>query len=109
DAASRLCLGCHDGTVALDSFRGKNGPGGTKSINDFRNDAEKYNPNIGGSTAADGSIINTSIGAGVADLSNDHPVGFRALVVEGNAAADASGAVTEYRYKPISYITNQGL
>jgi len=109
DSATRLCLGCHDGTVALDSFRGKDNGSTGASINQYRDDSKMYNPNLGGSTAADGTITNTNVGDGVADLSNDHPVGFRALVIEGNASTDTSGAVTEYRYKPITYITNSGL
>jgi len=63
DGASRLCLSCHDGTVALDSFMGKDQSrvtGGT----------------IG--TAGHGSPT-ANLGT---DLSNDHPVGFRAQYKE---------------------------
>ncbi len=48
DASSKLCLSCHDGTVALDNFGGKTN--GTNFI--------------GG-----GALIGT-------DLSNDHPISF---------------------------------
>jgi predicted CXXCH cytochrome family protein len=53
DMGSRLCLSCHDGTVALDSFGGKTG-----------------------SQMAMGSI---SLGT---DLSNDHPVGIGVIYDE---------------------------
>jgi predicted CXXCH cytochrome family protein len=48
DASSKLCLSCHDGTVALDNF------GGTTTGTNF----------IGG-----GALVGT-------DLSNDHPISF---------------------------------
>jgi predicted CXXCH cytochrome family protein len=54
DATSRLCLSCHDGTVALDSFGGTT-TGGTTFL-----------------TAADPEYIGT-------DLRNDHPIGSRAI------------------------------
>jgi hypothetical protein len=42
DRESRLCMGCHDGTVALDSFGGTTGtnyiPGGANIGTDLRND-----------------------------------------------------------------------
>jgi len=42
DRGSRLCLSCHDGTVALDSFGGKTGtnfiPGGAKIGTDLSDD-----------------------------------------------------------------------
>jgi predicted CXXCH cytochrome family protein len=56
DKRSRLCLGCHDGTVALDSFGGKTG--------------ENYMP-------GDGLVGK--------DLSNDHPIGSDAIYDVGNA------------------------
>lgn len=76
DGASRLCLSCHDGSVALDSFMGKNG-------------------------ASDGMAIGTA-GHGEAtanlgvDLSNDHPVGFRAVYQENK------GSGGHYYYKPLA-------
>ena len=88
DNATRLCLSCHDGTVALDSFRGKNGGPTGKSISDFKDDTKLYNPNIGGANVGDSS----------ADLSNDHPVGYSAHVDE------TKGSGTEYYYKPIAGI-----
>ena len=52
DSTSRLCLSCHDGTVALDSFGGATG---TTFL-----------------TAADPEYVGT-------DLRNDHPIGSRAI------------------------------
>jgi predicted CXXCH cytochrome family protein len=52
DGSSKLCLSCHDGTVALDSFGGATG---TTFM-----------------TSADDAYIGT-------DLRNDHPVGSRAV------------------------------
>lgn len=48
-SVSKLCLSCHDGTVAVDSF--------------------------GGATGATGAMISGSALVGT-DLSNDHPIGF---------------------------------
>jgi predicted CXXCH cytochrome family protein len=65
DNTSRLCLGCHDGTVALDSFGGATG-----SV-------------IIGTTTGGDPKTNLGLGAngsGTADLSNDHPVGYTAVV-----------------------------
>jgi hypothetical protein len=60
---SKLCLSCHDGTVALDSFGGASGTTfmtGTKAV-----------------------------GAGPSDLSNDHPISF----TYNTALATADGAL----------------
>lgn len=56
---SKLCLSCHDGTIAIDSFGGANGQTGVNTIDDIRASA-----NIGESDGTTG------------DLSNDHPVMF---------------------------------
>lgn len=56
DGASRLCLSCHDGTVALDSFKGSN-------------------------HASNGIGITGSANLGT-DLSNDHPVGLLAVIAD---------------------------
>jgi len=56
---SRLCLSCHDGTIAVDSFGGAQGQVGTNTIIDIRASA-----NIGEAQA------------GVGDMTNDHPVSF---------------------------------
>ena len=88
DNATRLCLGCHDGTVALDSFRGKDGGSLGKSITDYKDDTVLYNPNIGGA----------AVGGTTADLSNDHPVGYGAHISQ-----------TADYYKPIASIKAAGL
>ena len=53
DKLSRLCMGCHDGTVAVDSFGGETG-----------------------------SIFVTGDALVGTDLTNDHPVGFTAIYPE---------------------------
>lgn len=63
---SRLCLSCHDGTIAIDSF-GRSDVDGT--------------PFTGGTTYVGDLNVNANIGNGTAggttgDLSNDHPVAF---------------------------------
>jgi predicted CXXCH cytochrome family protein len=66
--ASRLCLSCHDGTVALDAFGGGAGTGGNV---------------IGG-----GALIGT-------DLSDDHPISFTydsALATSDGGLADPATA-----------------
>lgn len=65
DRVSRLCMSCHDGTVALDSF------GGT----------------TGSSTIADWAKIGT-------DLSNDHPIGKEAVYPTAGTAGRFNAAVT---------------
>lgn len=71
DKLSRLCMGCHDGTVAVDSFGGASG------------------------TVFIGSI-NPDLDVGI-DLSNDHPVGLTAIYPEAGDskfnAADANHAL----------------
>ena len=63
---SKLCLSCHDGTIAIDSF-GRNDADGT--------------PFTAGTTYVGDINANANIGDGTAggttgDLSNDHPVAF---------------------------------
>jgi predicted CXXCH cytochrome family protein len=74
DSATRLCLSCHDGSVALDSFMGKTGPvtGNT----------------IGQEYPAGGGDLGT-------DLSNDHPVGLSHVYKEETKHGS-------YSYKPIA-------
>ena len=62
DMGSRLCLGCHDGTVALDSFGGKTG-----------------------NVYAAGAI---NLGT---DLSNDHPVGLSVVYNENSGVTNGVG------------------
>ena len=52
DKVTNLCMGCHDGTVALDSF--------------------------GGSSGTPGLVISGTSNFGT-DLSNDHPIGSKAI------------------------------
>ena len=66
---SKLCLSCHDGTVAIDSF---------------------------GSTPTTSTMISTANNIG-ANLKNDHPIGFTydaALVVKNPSLRDPGNAVT---------------
>jgi predicted CXXCH cytochrome family protein len=94
DSASRLCLSCHDGTVALDSFKGKVGGSQGVSISTLASGDGLYNPNIGGGT----------VGGATADLSNDHPVGYKAVYDE------MSGVSTGHaRYKPVADATAVGI
>jgi len=58
---SKLCLSCHDGTVAIDSFGGRNGSTFVLASR-----------NIGG-VNPDGDPNTTDSGS---DLSNDHPISF---------------------------------
>ena len=81
DRISRLCLSCHDGTVALDSFGGVNKP------------AE----GVGSNTIAGKYKIGT-------DLSDDHPVGKHAVYHDVDYR-NADG--TTQRYKPANYTTNR--
>jgi hypothetical protein len=98
DNASRLCLSCHDGTVALDSFMGKDGGSTGKSISDLAGAGGLYNPNIGAGVTGAGAV-----GGSTADLSNDHPVGYAAHYDE------TSGTAPDYRYKPKATVDAAGL
>ena len=62
DRVSRLCLGCHDGEVALDSF-------GTKANN--------YDRTLGSTKLG---AVADNLGTNFAD---DHPVGMQAVYVDG--------------------------
>ena len=66
--SSKLCLSCHDGTVAVDSFGGDTG---TELIGNF-------NPNVDFGT----------------DLSNDHPISFAYVVGEGEELNPVTTTVT---------------
>lgn len=83
DGATRLCLSCHDGTVALDSFLGKSGPVDGQVIG----------------TAGHGDVV-ANLGT---DLSNDHPVGYKAMYKEN------IGTAGHFRYKPLATATAAGL
>lgn len=88
DGATRLCLSCHDGTVALDSFMGRNAPASDGVV-------MGGDPNHG-STAA-------NLGT---DLSNDHPVGYRAMYKDTTIGgrnkpyADAKAAGLKFATSP---------
>ena len=66
--SSKLCLSCHDGTVAVDSFGGATG---TELIGDI-------DPNLDFGT----------------DLSNDHPISFAYVAGEGEELNPVSTTVT---------------
>jgi hypothetical protein len=66
--SSKLCLSCHDGTVAVDSFGG-----------------------------ATGSLFISDFGSGLelgTDLSNDHPISFTYVVGEGEELNPVATTVT---------------
>jgi predicted CXXCH cytochrome family protein len=94
DGATRLCLSCHDGTVALDSFMGKNGVSDGKFIGDADGQHGAATANLG-----NGAVAN--------DLTNDHPVGYKAVYDE-NSGQNAQGT-GHYRYNPRASVTAAGL
>jgi len=79
---SRLCLSCHDGTIAVDSFgRNTDGTpftGGATFVNDIN-----ANANIGDGTP----------GGTTGDLSNDHPVAFTFPTTDAEIVTAAGGQV----------------
>ena len=84
EGVSKLCLSCHDGTVALDAFGGNGMTGGG---------------NIETLFGANRNIGNAALGATTADLSNDHPVSF--VLTDGtdtkiNTIASIKGAGLEF-------------
>lgn len=79
---SKLCLSCHDGTIALDSF-GRTAGGGV-------------NPGTAGNTIQD-LRPNANIGEGSGingDLSDDHPVAFQFPTTDTEIVPFAAGFVT---------------
>jgi predicted CXXCH cytochrome family protein len=80
DRISRLCLSCHDGTVALDSFGGVNRPTEGVGVN----------------------VIPTAYKLGT-DLSDDHPVGKHAVYSDVDYR-NSDG--TTQRYKAADYTKN---
>lgn len=77
---SKLCLSCHDGSVAIDAYVASNpgGPAGL-AIGDVYYPGSPYGqggPNIGGNYTGNGNVN---------DLTNDHPISFD---YDGAAAAD---------------------
>jgi hypothetical protein len=70
--ASKLCLSCHDGTVAVDSF--------------------------GGATGTTTMTGNKAVGAGPSDLSNDHPVS----ITYNTALATADGGLHDPSTKTVT-------
>jgi predicted CXXCH cytochrome family protein len=78
---SKLCLSCHDGTIAIDSF-GRAGDG---------------TPFTGGTTFMDDINVNFNIGEGSGingNLSNDHPVAFQFPTTDAEIYAFANGFVS---------------
>ena len=76
---SKLCLSCHDGTIAIDSF-------GRNPDNSLRT----------GTTFVDDINANANIGEGVGvvgDLSNDHPVAFQFPTTDPEIADGSTGSV----------------
>jgi len=77
---SKLCLSCHDGTIALDSF-GRAGDG---------------TPFTAGTTTIDGVSVNFNIGEGSGlngNLSNDHPVAFTFPITDSEIYTFTAGFV----------------
>jgi predicted CXXCH cytochrome family protein len=83
DMGSRLCLSCHDGTVALDSF-GRT-PAGDLNTGTVMMGTEHATRNLG------------------TDLSNDHPVGVEALYKEQYQPGG------HFPYKPSTEVASKGL
>ena len=90
DYATRLCLSCHDGTIALDSFMGKDGTSDGKKIGDADGQHGSVNANLGG-------------GGATPDLTNDHPVGYKAHV-DDTVYSTLPDGTKDYRYNPVSSI-----
>ncbi len=71
---SRLCMSCHDGTIAVDTHYDNN-------ANGFKLTSDAFNsPGVGAGPSGGG-----------ADLSNDHPIGFDYLNVAGATTTDTPG------------------
>jgi hypothetical protein len=68
---SRLCLSCHDGTVAIDNYYGNASPT-TNTTGDA------FNGTMGGGDAA-----SIGVGGGMTGLGNDHPIGMKYADYQG--------------------------
>lgn len=73
--ASKLCLSCHDGTVAVDNYAGKSWMYGNRA----------------GAIGTAGNLGGAAVGGTSANLSDDHPIGF---VYDTALATAKAGIVT---------------
>jgi predicted CXXCH cytochrome family protein len=71
DEVSKMCLSCHDGTVAVDSYYSTIGAAPGATLVNGTHKLGAGNDALGNSTA--GFVV----GGGTGDLTHDHPVGIR--------------------------------
>jgi len=97
-AVSRLCLSCHDGAVALDTYTGTTGSNIIGGIDS------------NGAAASKKDIGSDSDGNGVGELTNHHPVGFNyiAVATADSEIADADGADQDAVYPNAGTFTVRG-
>ncbi len=89
DSRSRMCLGCHDGTVALDSFGGRTGTNFIGPTGNLGTDLSDDHPM--GSEA----IYPTTANAGYNPQSTSHTVGPTGFTLRLRSWVDTTGA-TQY-------------
>lgn len=91
DKGSRLCLGCHDGTVAIGALVNMPGPGSSGTVS------------MSG-VGAGGEMLNTAYGYIGVDLSGTHPVSIAVndtLITDKNLDCTGPGASTlQLQYPP---------
>jgi predicted CXXCH cytochrome family protein len=84
DTTSRLCLGCHDGAIAIDSFGGPEGGNGTGTL--ISSITDSYGTVGGGQITVSGTTTN---------LTNTHPLGVAYPGVSGKTGSSySSGGYT---------------
>lgn len=79
DGVSQLCMGCHDGTIALDAF-------GSMTTADL---------GTGGTMIANEALLGT-------DLRANHPVGFEAIYGSHSPAPVRTGTAPNFSYKALT-------
>jgi predicted CXXCH cytochrome family protein len=98
DEASKMCLSCHDGTVAVDSYYSTLGAAAGSTLHTGSHTLGTDNDAAGNSTA--GFVI----GGGTGDLTHDHPVG----VVYPGLATNGTWTKGSFRFKdPTKFSSSQ--
>jgi predicted CXXCH cytochrome family protein len=95
DSASRMCLSCHDGTVAIDSY----GSGGSVHTGTIK---------LGAANDINGNSTAGFVVGGGGDLTHDHPVGltYPGLSADGKTWTTSSGFKDPTKFTSKSYYTS---
>ncbi len=82
---SRLCLTCHDGTIAIDNYYGNTATTGGST-------GDAFNGPLGG-----GDQLSIGMGGGLMGLSNDHPIGMQYNTYQADARYELRADTTPFQ------------